>query len=186
MSILQTQRKKLGFTQKELALKTGLSLRTIQRLEATDNKPKGHTLKVLSDVFNVEPSSFHELYLALPKAEKSDILSIKMINISALALFGIPFGNIIFPIIMWRRKRQSELVDEAGRKIINFQIIWTATMCLLLCISPFIAPKFFIPFPLILIVLFIAIAINLIVVCHTAILLQRNNLDFLNLPIRFL
>ena len=41
-------REQKGFTQKTLAEATGLSLRTIQRLEAGNSEPKGHTLTVLA------------------------------------------------------------------------------------------------------------------------------------------
>ena len=50
MSIIKNTREKSGFTQAELAKKTGLSLRTIQRLEASNKEPKGHSLKVLQSV----------------------------------------------------------------------------------------------------------------------------------------
>ena len=186
MSILKEQREKIGYTQIDLSEKTGLSLRTIQRLEAGDKAPKGYTLTVLSDVFNIEPTEFQEKFLSLNQAKNSDTLSIKLINLSVLAFFGFPFGNIILPIIMWNKKRQSKLVDEAGRKIINFQIIWSLLLSILLIISPFINNIVFPSVPLILVVLFTALTINLIVVGFTAISLHRNNLDFLNLPIRFL
>ncbi len=170
----------------DLAQKTGLSLRTIQRLEASNQEPKGHTLAMLSKVFHIEPSTLQEKFHSIQKNKNSEIVAVKTINLSVLACFGIPFGNIILPIMLWRKKRKSKLVDELGRKIINFQIIWTTILLLSLIISPFINSKLFGSFPLILIVLFVALTINLIVVCFTAILLQRKNLNFLNLPIRFL
>lgn len=186
MSIIKQTREQSGYTQIDLSEKTGLSLRTIQRLEASNKEPKGYTLKMLSDVFNIEPSVFQEKFFSAQQNNASEILSIKFINLSVLTFFVIPFGNIIFPLIMWRKKRQSKLVDKTGRKIINFQIIWSIALSFLLCISSFTKIFLFSYTPLILVVLFAAMAINIIVIGFTAILLQRNNLDFLNLPIKFL
>ena len=186
LSIIKTIREKSGYTQSELAEKTGLSLRTIQRLESNNTKPKGHTLTVLTEVFNMESSVFQDQFKSIEQAKASETTSIRFINLSVLACLGIPFGNIIFPMILWRKNRESKLVDEIGRRIINFQIIWSATLCILLCISPFIGRVFFSNTPIILIVLFVVYAANIVIVCHTAIKLQRHNFDFLNVPLRFI
>jgi len=185
MSIIKQIREKSGLTQIDLSKKTGLSLRTIQRLDISDNVPKGHTLKVLSEVFNLEPLVFQKKIRSIQANNALETLSVKYINLSVLAFLGIPFGNIVLPLLMWGNKRKSKLVDEAGRKIINVQILWSILLCLFLSISPFINVVIASSFPLILMVLFIAVIINIIVVATTAMALQRNNLNFLNPPIRF-
>lgn len=48
---IQLLREENRLTQKELAEKAGLSLRTIQRIEA-GNTPKGFTLKALAESLN--------------------------------------------------------------------------------------------------------------------------------------
>lgn len=185
MSIIKNIREQFGYTQSELANKTGLSLRTIQRLESTNKKPKGHTLSVLSETFNMEPLTLQQEFESSEEIKKSEETSIRFINLSILSFLGIPFGNIIFPLILWRKNRSSELVDEVGRKIVNTQIIFSSVLSILLCLSPFIGRIFF-NTSIILIVLFVAYAINIVIVCYTANKLQRNNFNFLNLPIRFI
>lgn len=45
------------------------------------------------------------------------------IHLSALLQYIIPFGNIIFPFIIWQsEKEKSELVDFNGKQILNFQL----------------------------------------------------------------
>ena len=51
MNIVKNKREQHGYTQDELANKTGLSLRTIQRLESSNKEPKGHSLTVISEIF---------------------------------------------------------------------------------------------------------------------------------------
>lgn len=44
-------------------------------------------------------------------------------HLSALSQYFIPFGNYIFPIIIWTSKKdKSEFIDYHGKQIINFQL----------------------------------------------------------------
>jgi len=186
MNTIKKLREKAGFTQAHLAEKTGLSLRTIQRLESSDKPPKGHSLLALSKAFNVEPVIFRE-DIAIPQSnETNDKISIQLINLSTLAFFLFPFGNIILSYIIWTKKRQSKTVDEAGKRIINFQILWSIILCFSLSISPFIEFLFLSSYPLIFVVLIFMIAVNLFVLLFTANSIHQNKFDFLDLPIRLL
>jgi transcriptional regulator with XRE-family HTH domain len=186
VNIIKNIREKRGYTQSELAKKTGLSLRTIQRLESKNKEPKGHTLTALSVAFNINASALQDQFKSIEHTKESETTSIRLINLSVLSFLGIPFGNIILPLILWRRNRKSKFVDEMGRRIVNFQIMFSVTLSILLCISPFIGRVFFSNTPIILIVLFVAYAINVVIVCNTAIKLQRNNFNILNIPLRFI
>jgi transcriptional regulator with XRE-family HTH domain len=87
-TIVQQLREEKNLTQTELAERSGLSLRTIQRIEA-GNIPKGFTLKSLAKTFEIETE---KLFYA------KEILKIdraKLINLSALMGLIIPFGGVI-------------------------------------------------------------------------------------------
>lgn len=44
-------------------------------------------------------------------------------HLSALTQYFIPFGNFIFPIVLWTSKKdKSEFVDYSGKQILNFQL----------------------------------------------------------------
>lgn len=44
-------------------------------------------------------------------------------HLSALTKYFIPFGNFIFPIIIWScKKEKSEFIDYHGKQVINFQL----------------------------------------------------------------
>ena len=46
-----------------------------------------------------------------------------LINLSTLTQYFIPFGNFIFPIIIWSTtKDKSEYVNQQGKETINFQL----------------------------------------------------------------
>ncbi|MBP4140340.1 DUF4870 domain-containing protein [Flavobacterium sp. I-SCBP12n] len=57
-------------------------------------------------------------------------------HLSALTKYFIPFGNYIFPIILWTSKKdKSELVDESGKQILNFQLSLLLYSLILLVIA---------------------------------------------------
>lgn len=61
-------------------------------------------------------------------------------HLSALLQYFIPFGNFIFPIIIWSSKKdKSELIDYNGKQIINFQIslFLYSLLCILIAIPAF-------------------------------------------------
>lgn len=44
-------------------------------------------------------------------------------HLSTLTQYFIPFGNYIFPIILWSSKKESsEFVDHHGKQVLNFQL----------------------------------------------------------------
>lgn len=44
-------------------------------------------------------------------------------HLSTLSQYCIPFGNYIFPILIWSsNKKKSELVDFNGKQVLNFQL----------------------------------------------------------------
>ena len=75
---------------------------------------------------------------------------------------------------------------KSARKIINFQIIWTIGIVLLLIISPFLQD--FVPqnVKLILCVGLVAIIINLVVITNTAIALMKEDMAFLSFKFRLI
>jgi uncharacterized Tic20 family protein len=50
-----------------------------------------------------------------------------LVHLTALSgLIGVPFGNIIGPLVIWLIKRnESPFVDEHGKESLNFQISMT-------------------------------------------------------------
>ncbi len=59
-----------------------------------------------------------------------------LIHLSTLSQYFIPFGNYIFPIIIWSsKKNDSEFVDYNGKQVLNFQLSMFLYTLLLLLIS---------------------------------------------------
>ncbi|WP_264521634.1 DUF4870 domain-containing protein [Flavobacterium sp. N1994] len=56
-------------------------------------------------------------------------------HLSCLTQYFIPFGNYIFPIIIWSSKKDdSEFIDYNGKQVLNFQLsifLYTIILCLI-------------------------------------------------------
>jgi transcriptional regulator with XRE-family HTH domain len=183
MNVIKQARQDLGYTQIELVERSGLSLRTIQRLEAGNEPPKGHSLKMLAEAFALAPAELSGKFAQEASFNTEDQSAMKLINLSVLAFFIFPFGNIFLPFHLWRKNRESKAVDEMGRKILSVQVCWTVTMCFALIVSPFIAPSSFSAIPLILYVLFAFLVLNVVLIYLTARSSQRGETSFLRLPV---
>ena len=57
---VKSERLKKGYTQTKLSELTGLSLRSIQRVEKAEVYPRAYTLKVLSETLNLNLEDIHE------------------------------------------------------------------------------------------------------------------------------
>jgi uncharacterized Tic20 family protein len=68
-----------------------------------------------------------------------------LINLSTLTQYFIPFGNFLFPIIIWSTTRdKSEYVNEQGKQTINFQLsLFLYTFVLALIAIPIVVISFF-------------------------------------------
>jgi len=112
---------KKGLTQEELAERTNLSVRTIQRIESGEVDPRTYTLSLLAEALDVELESLttEKVHFtqkpSLSKADKTKWLA--LLHVSGL------FVLIIFPIIvyLWKKEEIPEM-EEHFTHVMNFQI----------------------------------------------------------------
>jgi transcriptional regulator with XRE-family HTH domain len=117
--MIKEHRLNKGLTQEELAEKTGISVRTIQRIENNEGDPRSHTLHLLAEALGIdfdlikkgeknekEPTTLAESKFWLP-----------LLHLSALFLTLIP------TLLIWfYKKDQIDRVREHGIDLINFQL----------------------------------------------------------------
>lgn len=116
MSSLVENREKLNLTQEELATKSGVSVRTIQRIES-GIKPKGFTLEALSKALGINKED-----LLKEESEKTNKQLLKYINLSSILFMIIPLGSILLPLIIMRWKNEFNAITK---QIVSIQIMWT-------------------------------------------------------------
>uniref|UniRef100_UPI0032173F66 helix-turn-helix domain-containing protein n=1 Tax=uncultured Draconibacterium sp. TaxID=1573823 RepID=UPI0032173F66 len=109
-----------GLSQEELAEITGLSLRTVQRIENGESEPRGDSLRRLSVAFDVSPDEIVDWTV---KEDNGFLLGL---NLSALTFIVFPLLGILVPLIVWISKKDKvKNVNELAKDLLNFQITWT-------------------------------------------------------------
>jgi transcriptional regulator with XRE-family HTH domain len=132
--LIRELRQKKGLTQEDLAAKTDISIRTIQRIESGEVDPRAYTLQSIAAALEVDfeilVSSGTETDKALDK-ESSRWLP--LLHLSGLLLLIIP------PIILWIWKRDEvRNIRKHAIDITNFQLSMSLFLlpCLLFSVYP--------------------------------------------------
>lgn len=131
-AILTDYRKRRGLSQDELADAARLSLRTVQRLENGQSLPRGFTLQALAKVLDVpidvlttaNEEGLKEPDQSVPATDSTSSY-VALMYLSALSYLLIPGANILLPLLMRYRKRESAQIQEAGSRLLNFELMWT-------------------------------------------------------------
>ena len=168
MSQLFQLRKKLNITQEELAEKAGISVRTIQRIEA-GAELKGYTLNAISDALGVSKEILIDKKI---ETNKKDNQLLKLINFSSLPFMVIPLANIIIPlIIMFAKKKFTPITKQ----IVSIQILWTILSSFLIVLSSFVKKWLALNNQTILITITLLLALNLFIIIRNSMEIDRVN-----------
>lgn len=107
-------------SQEFLSEESGLSLRTIQRIENGETNPTGDSLKRLTNAFDVSPDELMDW------AIKEDRKYLVYLNLSALTFIFFPLLGILIPFMLWSSKKgKIKNIDQLGKELINFEVTWT-------------------------------------------------------------
>ena len=135
---IQQLRKEKGLSQEALADQAGLSIRTVQRIEAGVSKPRAFTLKALAEVLQVELMELYEPERIDPE-ERKDYRPVKWMNLSILGQLVLPLANIVLPFIIWRKWKKEKPIYTLGARLISFQIWWTLLSLLIILSAPLLS-----------------------------------------------
>lgn len=137
-----------GLSQDGLAAASGISIRTIQRIEKGLSSGSAFTITALASALNISTTDLllQERPIAtpdlLPPVTQTIIPAnecrnpLKVLNLSAICIVLIPFSNLILPAIILRKYNNNKGVNNYGRRILSFHILWMFTTLLLMVILP--------------------------------------------------
>ncbi len=136
---IRTHRASKGLTQEELAAKTKVTSRTIQRIENGEVIPRLYTLHAMAAALEVNAE---DLIRLRPSAENNtqEHIWLPLVHVSAYFLFIIP------TTVIWLIKgKEIEEISVHARDVINFQITLLLAMGLCMLLAPvlFIALVFY-------------------------------------------
>ena len=187
MTKIKELRNRKGFSQDELADKSGLSIRTIQRIENGETEPLGDSLKRIANALEVTPEELIDWTIQ----ENTDF--IKSMNLSSLFFLLFPLLGILVPYIIWNSKKgRIAKLDQAGANLVNFQITWNILLFIgiIFTIGTLIFGLPDTPFSILigasLLFLSVAYAFNFLMVLVNTSLIQKNKPTRYMPSIRFL
>jgi transcriptional regulator with XRE-family HTH domain len=178
MSKLLKYREELNLTQKELSEKSGISIRTIQRIES-GSIPKGYTLKKLAIFFNVPEK---HLITSDDHKNNEETITLKLVNFSTIFFF-VPGANIILPLLIMQKKK---LGNKAVKQLISVQILWTLSTCFVIGMSSLMVRWMGIDRQWSSKLLVILVLMNLFIILRNAIEIQKKGIPFMRLSFSFL
>jgi len=108
-----------GWTQEDLAAKTGITARTIQRIETGEVEPRAYSLQSIASALEID-------YQELVKCEKADSeaadsdkerIWLPVLHLSGLFILFLP------PLLIWFwKKNEMKEVNRHGIDVLNFQL----------------------------------------------------------------
>lgn len=120
-------RKQKGLTQEELAEQTGITVRTIQRIESGESVPRSYTLKTIAAALDL---SFEALgNNAAPFSEtpprEDELHFLQMLTLSCFSYLLVPFLHFLLPVYLLG-KNQGLTAPSLGyaRRLIRGQVYW--------------------------------------------------------------
>lgn len=144
-------RKLKGFTQEELADKTNVTVRTIQRIENGESLPRAYTLKSIATALEMD---YEDLIQQNSVETNSPIINDKdekrFLRIFTLANFTyllIPFFHFLIPYYLFKNYRnKSNKATDFCTSVVQQQIAWVignSLMMLLTMLYNFAATSYF-------------------------------------------
>ena len=134
--LIKQLRLKKGLTQEELAARTDISVRTIQRIENGEVDPRAYTLQTIASALEVDfevLAKSDDLSATISPGGNSKWLPV--LHLSGLLLLVFP------PLLLWIWKRDKvENINMHAYDVMNFQLSMTLFLlpCMLFSIYPFL------------------------------------------------
>jgi len=170
MGKLSDLREHLNLTQKELSEKSGISIRTIQRIES-GQKPKGFTLKAFAITLGVEKSFFDESNAA-ESLDPDELKWNKIVNMLALPGSFLPPLNVLLPLAIMYLKKQNNRVNK---KLVSIQICWTLVALFLFVIVLILNDWLDVKSQFTMLIPILWLMLNTVIITRNAMILGKNN-----------
>ncbi|GGD96807.1 helix-turn-helix domain-containing protein [Planktosalinus lacus] len=161
MNTLKRIREQRNLTQEELADLSGISVRTLQRIEAGTD-PKGQTLKILAKTLEVKE---RELVNDPESPPPVNLPLIKVINLSSLPFTVFPPLNILCPLLIMALKKE---FTPLTRQLVSVQILWTILGVIVFMLAAFMKNWFSLGNEFTLVVMIVLVLSNVFIILRNA------------------
>jgi transcriptional regulator with XRE-family HTH domain len=175
---LKALRERKHLTQEELSKASGISIRTIQRIEA-GQEPKGHTAKVLAKALDLDLTAISNEEMPV---EDINYSLIKIINLSSAFVTFIPLLNVFLPLAITHFGKQ---YNSITKQILSLQILWTIVSTLIFFLIAFLKISLSLSRRIMLWTMIALILVNVILILVNAVSIDRNKKLYFKLKFKF-
>ncbi|MEO1050572.1 MAG: helix-turn-helix transcriptional regulator [Bacteroidota bacterium] len=127
-----------GLSQEELAELSGISLRTIQRVESGSVIPRPHTLRSICQPLELEIAQLQQKD-AGEEAIELNWNGIRKVNLAALSVLLLPGLQILIQLLIKRKHNLSDKEHKLIKRLISFQVFWLIVSLLAIALTPLIS-----------------------------------------------
>ena len=129
-------------SQEELSEASGISVRTIQRIEKGQVTPRPYTARKLLEAFNVSLEEFNADAYDSSKDSTEESTRLNRFMISNFLVFILPVFYLVFLIAIWKKGTWSNISNVICKKVLSFQVIWTILSVTITLLTPFFIKLF--------------------------------------------
>lgn len=164
-SKLAVYRRKKGLTQEQLADLSGVTARTIQRIEKGAVVPHIQTLKMLAGCLDITTELLMdnpEGHVVAEQPLKSNLLPLfHLLGLTGLVMPGL---NVALPLVLWLWKgNENPAFDLQGKQVVNFHLTFTLIFYPSIALMIFYYP---VGFPLVMLAYFFMVVMSMINLYH--------------------
>ena len=124
-------------SQEELSELSGISVRTIQRIEKDEVSPRPYTARKLLEALNVSLEEFNSDSSNNSNSHIEDTIKLNRFIMSNFLIFLLPVVYLIILVVIWKRGTWSKTSNLICKKVLSFQIIWAILSITLTLLTPF-------------------------------------------------
>jgi len=124
-------------SQEELSEASGISVRTIQRIEKGEVTPRPYTTRKLLETLNVSLEEFNSDFHNNSSSTTEENTKLNRFIISNFLIFLLPVVFLIFLFIIWKRGTWSNASNLICKKVLSFQIVWVVLSVAITLLTPF-------------------------------------------------
>lgn len=137
---IATLRKSKGLTQEELASRTGLTVRTIQRIESGESVPRSYTLKAIAQALDTPFETFTPKETTTSGTTSEDAQAardaLQLLNLSSFFYIIIPYVHFLVPMNMLKKNKDlPPPMIVFARKLIRQQVYWVIATLLAMLLT---------------------------------------------------
>ncbi|WP_299111037.1 helix-turn-helix domain-containing protein [uncultured Winogradskyella sp.] len=129
-------------SQEELSEASGISIRTIQRIEKNEVNPRPYTARKLIEALNISLDDFNDASQNNSNVHIEENTKLNRFIISNFLVFIFPVIFFIPIIFIWKKGKWSDTSNIICKKILSFQVVWIIISVSITLLTPFFIKLF--------------------------------------------